>query len=283
MSYFLLYFFLYRIAAIAAVPLLMIALSHTDRVHMRERARRLGVSIVKSAQSTLVKEDTTLYRFLLFYVRLYIWRPICILTEMVGGLNEGIENLEPTVMIAEPYSAFRIENSINQVMTHTRPEPIDCPYQNDPDTEVDVEEMLNNLKPRSGLGNVDPDSHKNIAGEIFRTHKNNPIDNSDDDSSDHEQVSISTQGDSASENNSYADDDTDSDSDASNDSRQRSTRVDERRGLRRGRSRESRSRSQSRSQSRSRSRSAEPRRRGFRVKRVAPRKNKGRIRLARRR
>jgi hypothetical protein len=276
MSYLLLYFFLYRLAAMVTVPLLLMALSHTDRVHMRERARRLGESIINSATSN-VSSPNPLAQTIVFYLRLYVWRPICILTEIIGGFNEGIECLAPTMMIAEPYNAYRLETTIAMSgYNRLNPQPSIVS-----DTTGGDNRRSNLFQTQSTasspLKRIDPNSHKTIAAEIIgdrtKETKNEVDDSSSSDDEDNQAVSISTHGDDLSDASNDSDHiETDEDSESASDSDD---------GYRR---RRGRSRSRSSSRFRSRSRTPEPRRRGIRVKRVAPKsKNRGRIRLARRR
>lgn len=276
MTYLLLYFLLYKLALFPAILFMMVVLSHTDRVHMRERARRFGAQLVEALANYVGNNyfpdntsDSKAY-LTLFYLRLYLWRPVCILTDMVGGFNEGIEHLEPTVMIVEPYSAYRLNQHIN---------PMADSFDNSQTQHVETVERENQSDTNRAFGRIDPNSHKRIAKEIM---------NDDDNNSDNsEVVVISTQSD---------DDNPDlSDlSDVSNDSDNEETKpqaiFDRRRTLRDDNDSDSENGSESgsengsRSRSSSRSPSPKPRRRGIRVKRVAPRSNiKRKIRLARRR
>ena len=205
----------------------------------------------------------------LFYLRMYLWRPVCILTDMVGGFNEGIEHLEPTVMIVEPYSAYRLNQHIN---------PMAGSFDNSQTQHVETVERDHSDIDRA-FERIDPNSHKRIAKEI--------MDGDDNNSDNSEMVVISTQSD---DDNSDLSDLSDVSNDSDNEETKPQAIFDRRRTLRDDNNSdsengsESGSRSRSRSRSSSRSPSPKPRRRGIRVKRVAPRSNiKRKIRLARRR
>lgn len=113
-----LYFFLYRIAAIISVILFWVTLSHTDKMHMRERSRRLGnkirnsivhntSSVSRFALRTL--NSTAVFEFVInnqssmerayLIVALYILRPVSIALEMITGFTEGVENVDPLIVL----------------------------------------------------------------------------------------------------------------------------------------------------------------------------------------
>src|SRR3989304_2292992 len=110
MTYLMLYFILYKFALCATLPLMMIVLSHTDRVHMRERARRMGVSIKRYATTDYLND----FRYgsqlsqLRVLLELYLLRPICICLEVLVGFTEGVEDIEP-IMVIHPKQVETID------------------------------------------------------------------------------------------------------------------------------------------------------------------------------
>ena len=96
---------MYRIAAVACAVLFWFALSYTDRVHMRERSRRLGI-LLRRASSEWV-QNSGFYEYAIVqhysdainraYLMMMLWafRPLCIMLEMTTGFAEGVQNIEP--------------------------------------------------------------------------------------------------------------------------------------------------------------------------------------------
>lgn len=244
------YFFLYRLSIIVTIPLLMSALSHTDRVHMRERARRFGASAVEYV-SSLSKPYGNLLN-ISNLLRLHIWRPVCILTDIIGGFNEGVENLEPTMMIAEPYNSYSrdLKNSIDYThLLQLQLQPQSQQTNNEVPSQIKIDEKLH-LKEqsdiisqlntrstrRSGLRRnrqnklndisqeskwadrslctIDTKSHRSIATEIIGKHA---VDVQSDSVSNDESISISTKGSDDIYSNSSNDSDNLDDSDNLND------------------------------------------------------------------
>jgi hypothetical protein len=71
-----------------------IGLNYLDRVHMRERARRLGVSISQSL-STILSNNYN------HQIIISLVRPLCCIFEMITGLLEGFENLNPIIKLSD--------------------------------------------------------------------------------------------------------------------------------------------------------------------------------------
>lgn len=249
------YFFLYRLSIIVTIPLLMSALSHTDRVHMRERARRFGASAVEYV-SSLSKPYGNLLN-ISNLLRLHIWRPVCILTDIIGGFNEGVENLEPTMMIAEPYNSYSrdLKNSIDythllqlQLQPQSQQTNNEVPSQIKIDEKLHLKEQsdivsqlntrttrqsglqsglrrnrqnkLNDISQESewtdrSLCTIDTKSHRSIATEIIGKHA---VDVQSDSVSNDESISISTKGSDDIYSNSSDDSDNLNDTNDSNNS-----------------------------------------------------------------
>jgi hypothetical protein len=257
MTYLLvLYFFLYRIAVLATIPLLWIALSHADRVHMRERARRLANSIIKTTESYVDPNNkySKLLNYLSLRSKLYISRPLCVMTELLSGFAEGTEDLKPIMMIAEPYSAYRVETSKEVEMLN-----VANPILNKKESQI------------STFGRVDPQSHKNIANEIIDSSNDS---NDEDDEDNEDTVSISTRDNKRTETKWNDGNDDQSDDRSDDETNEQSDELID----------ETDSESDySKDSSEHNNHNYSQRRRGFRVKRVAPKSNtRPRIRLARR-
>src|SRR6218665_1201955 len=91
------YLQLYRISLIVSMLFLWNALSHIDRVHMREKTRYVG-SIVSRCLS-FITINNSVYDGL----RLILIRPICVILDTVAGFIEGLEGLEAIFLISENY------------------------------------------------------------------------------------------------------------------------------------------------------------------------------------
>lgn len=89
------YLYLYNWSLTITMIFIWISLSFMDRVHLRERVRRIGLS-----QSHIL-EQLLINGFFYDKFRILCVRPLCAIFEMVTGFLEGIENLEAIVLIKE--------------------------------------------------------------------------------------------------------------------------------------------------------------------------------------
>lgn len=94
------YISLYRFSLMVMSFFLWISLSYVDRVHMKERTRRYGSILSDSFLKVIMNE--AIYN----KIRLFVIRPLCVLSEIVSGFLEGIENLEPILMISSNQNKF---------------------------------------------------------------------------------------------------------------------------------------------------------------------------------
>lgn len=87
------YLNLYSWSLTITMIFMWISLSYMDRVHLRERSRRFGLSCSHILEQLLINE--------LFYDKLRILcvRPLCTIFELINGFLEGIENFEAIVLI----------------------------------------------------------------------------------------------------------------------------------------------------------------------------------------
>lgn len=89
------YLNLYRISLTVSFIFLWIALSYVDRIHLRERARRLGLYVSTIIAYLLI--NTYIYdKF-----RLIVIRPFCAVFETLTGFLEGVENFEATILLVD--------------------------------------------------------------------------------------------------------------------------------------------------------------------------------------
>jgi hypothetical protein len=123
---------LYQISLFITMIALWILLSYVDRIHMRERFRQYGKKLTRLISILLINEKTY-DRF-----RLIVIRPMCAISEMITGFLEGIEGLEPIIMIASNKDNFiREENSITPNVSN----PIDVSVKN----EINKDEIKNEI------------------------------------------------------------------------------------------------------------------------------------------
>ena len=141
------YLNLYKICIILCCIFLWIALSYADRIHLRERFRRIGLKISKCFAYIMINKE------IYDNFRILVIRPICAIMECIMGLFEGIENFEAAVFISE---------NNNQ-------------YLNDLQTIIpanDVKNIIGNEVVKNIIGN----EVKNIIGnEVINIISNNDV------------------------------------------------------------------------------------------------------------
>ncbi len=101
------YMYLYSWSLTITMIFIWITLSFMDRVHLRERSRRFGLSCSHILEQLLINS--------LFYdkFRILCVRPLCAIFESLNGFLEGIENFEAIVLMI--YSPLESTNqSTNQ-------------------------------------------------------------------------------------------------------------------------------------------------------------------------
>jgi hypothetical protein len=153
------YLNLYQISLIITGIMSWLALSYVDRIHMRERARRYGVivsiliaSLVSkitgkntsgSSEPLILAQDSSISNIYDKF-RLIIIRPICTILETLIGFLEGIENIEPIIIIADNKDKFNIKTSNNTETTTTSiisvpptPSNLSCTF-NTPDKKTNT-------------------------------------------------------------------------------------------------------------------------------------------------
>lgn len=101
------YLNLYQISLTASFIFLWVALSYVDRIHLRERARRIGLYVSTIIAYLLINAQ--------FYdkFRIVVARPMCAIFETVAGFLEGVENFEATVLISENKDQYLIDADID--------------------------------------------------------------------------------------------------------------------------------------------------------------------------
>jgi hypothetical protein len=89
-----LYFYYYKISIVISLLFGWLILSYIDRVHFRERIRRIGIFFSYILTTILPS------KYLFTQLRLFILRPVCVCLEGLTGLFEGMENTEAIVKIS---------------------------------------------------------------------------------------------------------------------------------------------------------------------------------------
>lgn len=153
-------FLLYRIAAAVCAVLFWFALSYTDRVHMRERSRRLGILLRHGSSEWVQKSGFYEYAIVQHYsdainraylmTMLWVFRPLCIMLEMTTGFAEGVQNIEPLYTL-------ELQDT----------DPVDNTIQIDDTDNADVNDQTDD-KAENIKDNQNDDGAKNNTTEIVQ-------------------------------------------------------------------------------------------------------------------
>lgn len=125
------YIFLYQISLFITVFMFWILLGYVDRVHMRERFRRYGNNLSNTIAKLFPVNQQTGDRF-----RLIIIRPVCMIFEIITGFLEGLEGLEPIIMISSNKDTFTKEE--NHFVSIAASNPTDQMLRQIPDLIPDL-------------------------------------------------------------------------------------------------------------------------------------------------
>ncbi|VBB18492.1 hypothetical protein YASMINEVIRUS_955 [Yasminevirus sp. GU-2018] len=104
------YFSLYKISLGVCGLFFWMCMSYVDRVHMRERSRRIGVRVHN------IISKLTISKSVHDKLRILFLRPLCSLFETVTGFLEGVENFDPVISIASN-ALFDLSNSAETYST----------------------------------------------------------------------------------------------------------------------------------------------------------------------
>ncbi len=101
---FYIYSTVYQISLIITFCFLWNTLSYVDRIHLRERARKIGISTSIIFSYILIK------KFFYDKFRFIIIKPLCALFEIIIGFLEGLENFEATILLSDNnHNYFKIK------------------------------------------------------------------------------------------------------------------------------------------------------------------------------
>lgn len=117
------YINLYCISLMISLVSMWVLLSFVDRVHTRERARRVGVSV------SLILANICIYEKVYDYIRLLIIRPMCAIVETSAGFVEGLENFDPIIALSDNANIIAGEPLSNTVDTVDTVDTIDMIVQ----------------------------------------------------------------------------------------------------------------------------------------------------------
>jgi hypothetical protein len=119
------YIDIYMISLYLMIGFLWFCLSFADRVHLRDRSRRIGLFIVYA----LFKIPTLKNIYL--YMRYWTIRPLCTIFECITGFLEGIENFDPIISIVTDSVMDSSFNKVNRVVVtpNDDSQPISSTYK----------------------------------------------------------------------------------------------------------------------------------------------------------
>jgi hypothetical protein len=151
------YLFFYKMSVFIFSCFVWFCISYIDRVHAREKTRHLGCIIHK----LISESEREIYHTIYNKFRIFILRPLCVLSECITGFIEGIENCEPICKIqyTQQIDSIYIKNEINN---DTTPDIIDNNTQTD--TSNKIKKISKNITEET-TKNITEVTTKNITEE----------------------------------------------------------------------------------------------------------------------
>jgi len=145
------YIYYYKLSIGFSLLFFWLILSYIDRVHFRERIRRIGIYFSYFITTILPS------RYLFTQLRLFILRPVCVCLEGLTGLFEGMENTEAIVKISSnKKDLFSCPNTVSSIPTIDMDIPKTLPT-------VKSSSKSNSLNP---ISSIRPTNHETNSANI---------------------------------------------------------------------------------------------------------------------